>query len=403
MDVSGKNYGRRPEKQEIDSMNPRTQKKITELPRSWVRLEKLPFTAMRNEVIYVEGEVNRALNNIIRSNYWKIKRCFEDLNLKFVYMPLLDCEVLADRSFMEYYFPEGNAPEFGNFVNLSSKTLLNFLSFPGMWSDVCYPALFRSKTNGKSDSVPYDRWEIDAADIVDVEYYFTQAAKYIKKCEEAEFLDEIQFSIGPEIGDGSRGKKPVPHAEEFADRNFDEGTLDIMRDIKTGIDLLRQRGVSEMILKQLVAPQIEMSRLTIDRRNRIVLSDYDNREVVMTPLVKAVYFLFLAHPEGIRFKELMDYREELTQIYYCIREGREVEPLLGQRVIPQSIIDLTDPTKNSINEKCALIKKAFLSVIPDYLAHNYYVIGLRGKPKRVILSRDLITGENLQFLQGLQS
>lgn len=41
---------------------------------------------------------------------------------------------------------------------------------------------------------------------------------------------------------------------------------------------------------------------------RILLPDYGDREIKMTPLAKAVYLLFLRHPMGIKFKCLPDHR-----------------------------------------------------------------------------------------------
>ena len=45
----------------------------------------------------------------------------------------------------------------------------------------------------------------------------------------------------------------------------------------------------------------------------------------MTPIVKAVYFLFLRHPEGILFKELIDYRDELDMIYRSVKEKKKMK------------------------------------------------------------------------------
>ena len=59
---------------------------------------------------------------------------------------------------------------------------------------------------------------------------------------------------------------------------------------------------------------VRISRLTITKDGTMMLSDY-GKEVKMEPLVKAVYLLFLKHPEGIAFKSLPDYRKELTNIY----------------------------------------------------------------------------------------
>ena len=104
----------------------------------------------------------------------------------------------------------------------------------------------------------------------------------------------------------------------------------------------------------------------------------------MTPLVKAVYFLFLRHPEGIVFKNLMDYRTELQKIYEDIKGERLDDKKM------QSIIDTTDPTKNSINEKCARIREAFVTRFDERLAVNYIIQGERGEAKRIPLHREFV-------------
>ena len=58
---------------------------------------------------------------------------------------------------------------------------------------------------------------------------------------------------------------------------------------------------------------------------------------------KAVYILFLRHKEGIRFKELVSYRDELYSIYKTMKHSTQA-PLKVKR----SIIDLTNPLNSSI-------------------------------------------------------
>jgi hypothetical protein len=107
----------------------------------------------------------------------------------------------------------------------------------------------------------------------------------------------------------------------------------------------------------------------------------------MEPIVKSVYLLFLKHPEGIIFKHLPDYRKELAEIYQRIR------PLgLNERAI-QSIEDVTNPCLNSINEKCARIRGAFISQFDESIAKNYFVTGNRGEAKKISLPRDLVVWE----------
>jgi hypothetical protein len=160
-----------------------------------------------------------------------------------------------------------------------------------------------------------------------------------------------------------------------------------MEEVKERIAKLRQRGISQYILEQLIHPDDRLSRLVITKDYGMVLPEYNNVEIKMEPLVKAVYLLFLKHPEGILFKHLPDYREELTQIYVKLKPYG-----MSERVI-RSIEDVTNPLLNSINEKCARIRGAFVGQFDDHLARHYYIDGLRGEAKRIALPRDLVVWE----------
>ena len=107
----------------------------------------------------------------------------------------------------------------------------------------------------------------------------------------------------------------------------------------------------------------------------------------MEPLVKAVYLLFLKHPEGIIFKYLPDYRKELTDIYNMVRPWG-----LSDKSI-RSIEDVTNPLLNSINEKCARIRGAFVGQFDNHMARHYYIDGLRGEAKKISLPRELVVWE----------
>ena len=141
------------------------------------------------------------------------------------------------------------------------------------------------------------------------------------------------------------------------------------------------------LLEKIIHQEDKLSRIVITKDKRIFLPDYNNIEIKMEPLVKAVYFLFLKHPEGIVFKHLPDYREELTNIYKVLRPWG-----LSERTL-QSIEDVTNPILNSINEKCARIRSAFVRHFDDHLAENYYITGDRGKEKKIALTRNLVEWE----------
>lgn len=165
----------------------------------------------------------------------------------------------------------------------------------------------------------------------------------------------------------------------------DKETWKLISEIEERVEILAKKGMTRPVLEQIVAPHQGVSHMLITRDHRIILTDYNDLEVAMTPLVKAVYLLFLRHPEGIVFKNLVDYRDELKAIYEDIRGER-----LDERKM-QSVIDVTDPFNNSINEKCARIREAFVTRIDEHIVQNYIISGDRGESKRIPLHRDFIT------------
>lgn len=160
----------------------------------------------------------------------------------------------------------------------------------------------------------------------------------------------------------------------------------LVEEVKERILKLKEYGMSEKELVALIETEQPLMKLTVSRDYRLFLGE-QRAEVRMEPLVKAVYLLFLRHPEGIIFKSLPDYRQELTKLY------SEVRPWgLTDRAL-QSIEDVTNPMLNSINEKCARIKKAFVGILGSEMAKKYYIKGNRGEPKSIALSRDLVVWE----------
>ena len=152
---------------------------------------------------------------------------------------------------------------------------------------------------------------------------------------------------------------------------------DMASDVGRMARQLQREGRTDLLLRAIGVPMLEelrieaakgqLSRLMITQDYRFVLTDYDNKEVELQPVHKAVYLLFLAHPEGIEFKRLADYREELTQYYMATAK------LMDKEKIVEGVDHLVNPLDNAINEKCSRIKKVFLELMDEYRA-SYYII-----------------------------
>lgn len=153
--------------------------------------------------------------------------------------------------------------------------------------------------------------------------------------------------------------------------------------------LLRAIGSSVLEELRLEAAKARLSRLRITSDYRMFLVDYANREIEMTPVHKAVYLLFLNHPEGIEFKKLSDHHDELLHYYM------ETSRMMDKEKIIESVNHLTDPLDNAINEKCSRIKKVFLSLMDEYAASYYFI---SGHTQRHVAGSDRIWYERLKVI-----
>ena len=126
-----------------------------------------------------------------------------------------------------------------------------------------------------------------------------------------------------------------------------------------------------------------LSKLLV-QKNKIFLPDFGNIEIKLRPLEKALYFLFLRHPEGIYHSSLSDHRRELYEIYGAIStRGDLVE-------MKERIDDMVNVLSNSASEKISRIKKVFEEAIGADLAKHYYIQGESGQPKKIALDKNLI-------------
>lgn len=126
----------------------------------------------------------------------------------------------------------------------------------------------------------------------------------------------------------------------------------------------------------------------IDKKHNIFLMDNEAKiaEIKMPVLSKVLYFVFLQHSDGFPLKNLIDYREELLDWYRKMSNRKDIE---------KSINDLTDPTKNSANEKISRIKKAFEDALHKYSDNidRFVPSGKKGEKYTVTFDRNRIKFE----------
>ena len=205
--------------------------------------------------------------------------------------------------------------------------------------------------------------------------------------------NDIRFSIGPDsLSDASFPIEPIEYSDfseccrETSDDSFDEAMDLAAEEVRDAIKQLLLKGFSASVIRSWLDEDIKLSRIRLTRQYDIMLVDY-GKEVKMGPLPKTVFLFFLCHPEGVMFSHLMDYREELLNIYGHVCKNDDPAKMFS------SIMRLIDPFDNSISEKCAAVKKAFMMQIEDSIAKNYYISGLQGSKKGISLDRSLVEWE----------
>ena len=161
----------------------------------------------------------------------------------------------------------------------------------------------------------------------------------------------------------------------------------LLDEVKEKLRKLKAYGVAESEIMAAMNEEELFPQMIVTEDYKVVLAGENPVEVEMEPLVKAIYLLFLSHQEGIVLKCLPDYRNELTNIYLRLRPAGMTER------VEKSIRDVTNPTLNSINEKCARIRKIFAGILPRSVARYYAISGKRGEAKKIDLVRANVVWE----------
>ena len=324
------------------------------------------------DLVYIENEYNNVLNDFFKQHPVIHLR----QGIRVIYLPLC-LQGLTNEDILMYCNP-GSKGILDKSIGIDTSSLLD---------ELCYPEDAVKLTHGLISCFGWT--ENHGAKYLRATYYPLEEAddksillQIEKIAEEAFYENTAGFYCT-----AKRPSKDEQPTEDFADEQFDWEIDELLDEIRERVKKLEQRGISRKILMELFTEKPKLSRVVITKDMRIMLPDYNNMEIKMEPINKAVYLLFLRHPEGIVFKHLPNYRKELAAIY------QKIKPLgLNDRAL-QSIEDVTNPTLNSINEKCARIRGSFVSQFDDSLARHYYIYGLRGEPKKIDLPRNLVIWE----------
>lgn len=347
---------------------------------------KLPYNKLLNEtiVLYLETEYNKEVNEYISNHYDDIQIQLAKNNLKLLYLPSIkglknedDCHHLYELLSTYLQIPDGPSPALIHSV----QTVDNYSKEKGVLYSYS-PIWGRDQDQIEEEFEKYIAFARYPKD----EIYFSLGNKY-KQGDAAYDADNEFYWEGSQISDEVKQKIEEIEKKTSEDKVL-ETLLHIINEFKDKKPELCNK-LSKQIYDEVDKTYKKQSRIYIDKQFRIFLKDYGNIEIELTPLPKTFFLFMLKYPDGVMFKELYKYKQELSYIYGRIGNRSDLEQM------QKSINDMTNARSNSVNEKCSRIKEAFLSKIDNSIAVPYYVSGNRHEPKKIAIDRSLVIFEEV--------
>ena len=347
---------------------------------------RLPFKPKTNVVIYfdVTGIGRKRYYSVISEYYDRIVEEFRRGGLEFCFLPKIAHDMDYEKIY-RYFNPQADPNDHIPYIPYNDRDLLEYV-VAGYDRERMEPGLiqYMGEDFDKEDTYTYEYTPLshfESSPISLIKLYVDHHGNTGNLFEaEDSAVEKHHLETGVRYCDAMSSPSNIALCKES--RN-EPSVEDMMSEVQMLVEQLRQSGVGEIALQRLFKPTQQLSRIHV-RYGRIFLPDYNNMEIKMHPLSKAIYILFLRHPDGISFSYLPDYRNELMHIYGLISGRDSLED------IRKSIDDVTDPTRNSINEKCSRIKQAFLREFDDSIARNYYITGERGEAKKILLPKEMV-------------
>lgn len=130
---------------------------------------------------------------------------------------------------------------------------------------------------------------------------------------------------------------------------------------------------------------MQLSRMEIRNHSKsIFLTDLGDLQINLNPKERALYLLYLNHPEGIQRSYLVDYKAELRSYY------AQISSQATNELIDDAINRLVDVTDNNMNEVMARIRSKFKNAVGEDQAKDYAITYTPEGTHKILLNRELV-------------
>lgn len=344
---------------------------------------KVPFHFDRDTYLYLENSHNDSLNQCIERNLEVIDKIFKEYGFRFIYLPKWNpnrnnirlANITDEQEKLAHRFlDKANTVEYTRLLckalHIDKEEIIS-----GIFHFACY---LYDDTLFRTDILQTRFTHFSMEDVTDdtIEEFCRKYCEMIVDGRSRPSGCYSAVKLKRHLSEWEFYEREGRPCENYADYTFLEDMKEIAENILMEIETLKEGGYFELLLHTLGDETINelrnvklnpsLSRIEITTDYKIMLKDY-GKEVKMTPLQKTLYIFYLRHPEGIEFKMLSAYYDELLAIYKVLSNREDLQKQ------QHSIRRLVDATNNAINEKCSRIKEAFLKIVDDFIAQNYYI------------------------------
>lgn len=145
-------------------------------------------------------------------------------------------------------------------------------------------------------------------------------------------------------------------------------------------------GIRENLLfRQRSSLLMENSRLEVrGLSKRIFLTDLGDLEINLNPKERALYLLYLHHPEGIMRSHLIDHKVELRTYYAMFSQQPSNE------LIDEAIDRLTDVIDGNMDVIMSRIRRKFKQAVGEQQFEDYSIMATPEGTHKIRLNRELV-------------
>lgn len=270
-----------------------------------LELASLPFEPEDGKVYFISSGINPAADHFVEDNYEEIRKIFAQNRLEFIFIP--------------HHIGKD----------------LNGRDVP--------PTVLSYAASQKTDTgIAFSAYHLDLGRDETGQVLLGQLCEVAWAYSCRDTVSNIDYSLNPE-------------------------TRKMMDQMVLLGRAMKLKGVKLSDLGPVFGIWIEPRGLVVKSDGSIVLPNYNNLQINLNPLEKALYLFLLQHPEGVEADALVGYRKDLLRIYHHFT-------IFGdESTIENSIDNLLSEDKGALYSHISKLNSKIDAQLADSLAKPYRI------------------------------